>query len=86
MGTTQDVLCIGRGTGVLRLEDPWTQALPVVSSGSWKGCGWVGASGGEDGRCLAGGSQSGGVQDQGALHDQSQPLHHQTHGRHDQVH
>ena len=52
MGT---ILCTGKGTGVLCLEDPRTQALPVVSSGSWKGRGSVGVGGGEDGRCLAGG-------------------------------
>ena len=33
---------------MLRLEDSRTQALPVVSFGSWKGCGWVGASGAEE--------------------------------------
>ena len=32
MGTTGNALRTGRGTGVLCLEDPRTQALPVVSS------------------------------------------------------
>ena len=55
MGTTGNTLRTGRGTGVLCLEDPRTQALPVVSSGSWKRCGSVGVGGGEDAGCLAGG-------------------------------
>ena len=45
----------GAATGVLSLEDPQMQALPVVSSGLQKGCGLVGIGGGEDGCCLAGG-------------------------------
>ena len=39
---------------VLHLE-PRTQAFPVVSSGSLRGCGLVGSVGCEDERCLTGG-------------------------------
>ena len=39
---------------VLRLE-PRTQAFPVLSSGSLRGCGLVGSVGWEDERCLTGG-------------------------------
>ena len=39
---------------VLRLE-PRTQAFPVLSSGSLRGCGLVGSVRWEDERCLTGG-------------------------------